>query len=112
MSLYQIPLPNDGTAHDYRLTVEIAGKDYRFLLRWNRRTETWFLSIYRDDGTALIESRAILYGCDVLRSCVTTGKPPGKIYALPTDGDWTPPGLTDFGRRVILYYQPDSSEGG
>jgi hypothetical protein len=100
-----IPTDSSGTIREYTEKIGLEGVAYTFKLSWNVRTETWMLSIAALDGTAIIDGVAVTCGVDLLRGCVVTGRPPGLLFAAPTDGDITRPAIDGLGSRVLLYYR-------
>lgn len=100
-----IPTDSTGTIREYTEQIGLEGVRYTFKFSWNTRTETWMLSLYLVDGTALIEGIAITCGVDLLRGCAVTGRPPGLLFAAPTDNDVSRPGIDGLGSRVLLYYR-------
>lgn len=39
---------------EYEYTLELDGDEYRFVIRWFERSESWFVTIYDADDTALL----------------------------------------------------------
>lgn len=100
-----IPTNSSGTIREYTETIALEGVAYSFKFSWNTRTATWMLSIYALDGTAIVEGIAITCGVDLLRGSVVAGKPPGLLFAAPTDGSPVRPAIDGLGSRVLLYYR-------
>ena len=100
-----IPTNSSGTIREYTETIALEGVAYSFKFSWNTRTATWYLSIYALDGTAIIEGIAITCGVDLLRGSVVAGRPPGLLFAGPTDGSTVRPAIDGLGSRVQLYYR-------
>ena len=100
-----IPTNSNGTIREYTETIALEGVAYSFKFSWNTRTETWYLSICALDGTAIIEGIAITCGVDLLRGSVIAGRPPGLLFAGPTDGSTVRPAIDGLGSRVQLYYR-------
>jgi hypothetical protein len=100
-----IPTDSTGTLREYTEQIALEGVRYLLKLSWNTRMACWMLSLYTDDETAIIEGVAVTCGVDLLRGSAVTGKPPGLLFAGPTDGSVTRPGLTGLGSRVQLYYR-------
>lgn len=100
-----IPTDSSGTIREYTEQVQLEGVKYLVKLSWNTRTETWMLSLYLLDGTAIIEGIAVTCGVDLLRGSAVTGKPPGLLAAIPLDNSVARPGIDGLGSRVQLYYR-------
>lgn len=100
-----IPTDASGTLREYSQQVELEGVVYTLRISWNLRCERWELSVYALDETAVTEGVAITCGVDLLRGSATSTKPPGLLFAGPTDASVARPDLTGLGGRVKLYYR-------
>jgi hypothetical protein len=100
-----IPTNSSGTIREYTETIALEGQLYSFKFSWNTRTETWYLSIATLAGVAVIDGIAITCGVDLLRGSVVAGRPPGLLFAGPTDGSTVRPAIDGLGSRVQLYYR-------
>ena len=60
MALYNLPVDNDGSGRPFSYTVELDGENYNFFVEYNRRIDTWFMSIATQNGVAVIEQIPLL----------------------------------------------------
>lgn len=100
-----IPTDASGTLREYTEIIGLEGVRYTLKLSWNTRTEYWMLSLYTAGSDVIIEGVAVTCGVDLLRGCALGTKPPGLLFAGPTDGDVTRPAIDGLGSRVQLYYR-------
>lgn len=104
--IYRLFVPINPVATDYTFTISLYESDYHCRLRWNDRTEQWFFSLYLADGTACVESRAVVIRNHLLSGCAVEGRPPGTIYAFPLDETYEPVGRLDIDRRIGFFFEP------
>ncbi len=119
-----LELPVDSTVPSYDFEVDLEGATYIFAFDWNRRAQSWFMSIASADGTPLVSNRRVSLGADLIGPGVDPLLPPGRVLAVDTsaasgDTRYTStspypvkltagidPGRYDLGDRVrILYFE-------
>lgn len=100
-----IPTDSSGTLREYSERVALDGAVYELDFAWNTRTDHWYLSVYTDAGTPIAQGCMVINGVDLLRSCTAIGRPPGQIFAVPTDRRNEHAGVAGLGSRVQLYYR-------
>lgn len=101
--LFTIPLANV----PQRFAIELAGRTYTFVSRWNGEMPAWTLDIY-DELTSepLIINLPLVAGADLLSQFGHIGIP-GQLFVY-TDGDeFAPPTLGNMGQEANLYYLVD-----
>ncbi len=105
MAIYElsIEIEND-TVEVFEQEHELDGVAYLFRFAWNRRDESWSLSVYGLDGTLLAGSRKIALGYSLLFGEVGTLLPPGMLLAVDLTNQNEEPARMDLGKRVILVY--------
>lgn len=103
-----IPTISTGELFEYTFHVSLDNVVYRLRLSWNGRMDHWILSVYALDETPIVQGRMVVNGIDLLRGCVVEGRPPGQLFAVPTDRKQEHAGLTGLGSRVQLYYRPEA----
>ena len=103
-----IPVPqNDSATRTWRARLD--GVEYTFEGRFNTRSGRWYLGLLDTDGTRLAGQEKVGGHWPLFRLLI--GGPPGLLFALDTSVKDTqteglPPGLNDFGNRVLLVYVP------
>lgn len=103
-----IPTISTGDLYEYSFGATLDGTIYTLKLSWNERMDHWFLSMYTVDDEIVIEGVMVINGVDLLRSCVETARPPGQLFAVPTDRRQAHAGIDGLGSRVQLYYRPEA----
>lgn len=102
MSLYLLQTLTDGTEH-YRVRDSFEGQDWLIDYDYNVRRGMWTFSVQSLEGVQALAGQAIVCGIQLLARAVNG--PPGKIFAIPEDGNLDAPGLLELGARVKLYYE-------
>lgn len=102
-----IKIPFDTTLADQKLTVSLDGTDYTFRVRWNDRSELWYLSLYDELGSAIFEGMALVLGIDYFDLVVDTRLPQTeglRLFRMQGAGEC---GRDDLGNNCILIYSGD-----
>jgi hypothetical protein len=97
-------LAADAAAPHYDFSTTLEGRVYTLELRWNGRSEAWFLSLFATDGTALLSGRRVVLGAALLGRSSDARLPPGTLIAYDTSGENRDAGRMDLGSRVQLLY--------
>ena len=66
-------------------TVTIGEVQYRARFTWRTRTSSWYLDLYKQDGTALALGRRVSPGWGPLLGLSIEGAPDGYLYASGPD---------------------------
>jgi hypothetical protein len=98
-----LPTLFDGTAN-YTFNVQLDNITYIFEFNWNDRQSAWFFNLLDANSNMLLAGRKVVLGLFMLTEFVSSGFPLGDLTAIDTGGTNQPPGLTELGNRVILYY--------
>jgi hypothetical protein len=97
-------IPIDGTAVDQQFTLELQRVVYAFRFVFNSRDERWYMSMFLEDGTPLIEGTPLTTGMDLLGRFRTEQWPPGSFVVLDTTGRNLEPRRDAFlGSHILLY---------
>jgi hypothetical protein len=109
MAKYELNIEiEDDEVEAFEQEHELDGIAYLLRFAWNRRDESWNLSIYALDETLLAGSRKIAIGYPMLFGEVSNLLPPGMLLAVDLTEQDEEPARLDFGKRVILvYYDED-----
>lgn len=103
MAVREIPLIVGPLAQSLRVTLE--GVPILIRVRWNARAQTWYLSFFASDGTAIAQGIALRAGTPVNgRLGPRPEMPPGQFFVIDTSQQDLDPGPTDLGARVLLTY--------
>jgi hypothetical protein len=110
-TLLTIPVV-EGRAHTTQ-RINLDGRVYTLVMKWNEGQETWYLSLYDSEESPIVQGLRIVSNWPLLRYYhFDTRTPPGELYAQDLTGDGSPPGFDDFGigKRVELtYYAQNAS---
>lgn len=99
----KIPLFPDTPLYSIRVTL--SGAEYVLQFDYNGRQDRWYLHILAIDNTRIVSNMKAVCNWDILRKCVHPLRPPGYLFFLdPQRRDAEPPGFSDLGRRVSLWY--------
>lgn len=93
-------------APDTKYTINLEGQGYDIRLRWNNRSESWFLYLGLTGADPVFKTRLTTIS-DILRPYRgRSGLPPGKLYLLDRKKVYGRPTREDFGieRRFQLVY--------
>jgi hypothetical protein len=106
MTLQRIPT-GEGPQADplFDQTTPLDGTSYKLYFAYNQRAACWYLSIATLDGEPVTTVK-LLCQWDLLLTCVSPLRPPGKLLVISATTDKSPPGLTDLlpGARCALVY--------
>lgn len=92
----------------YTMTTVLDGTDYLLEFRFSQRENCWYFSISTTDGEALVSGVKIVCDRPLLSRFANVKLPTGRLVAIASAEDASPPGLTELGedRRVTLTYLP------
>ena len=88
--------------------VELTGKLFDLVFKFNFRREAWFLSLLDETGTVLLGDTAIVPGKDLFSRNPSSAMPGGRLVVAPRDDTPFTPGLTswDTGAATLVYLEP------
>lgn len=100
VNVFKIPLMNI----PQKFAIDLAGKSYIVLCRYNTEMESWLISMMDGDTEQdIFDSMPLVTGVDLLAQYAYLGIPGSLI--VYTDGDeFTPPTETNLGQECNLYY--------
>lgn len=91
--------------HEYQeAEFQLDGETFRLLVRYNKRIDSWVLSVFDFEGTAVATGRRITVNNFLFPWLVTSARPSGQLMALDSQDEDSDPGHDDLGTRVVLYY--------
>jgi len=102
MATLEIPVRSDLPA--YKFEIDLEGDVFIFFVRYNRRMDSWFLTIRAPQNAEIINSIRLCCGIDLLRGLAAEGKPKGALVVLDTTGANLDPTKSDLGTRHFLMY--------
>ncbi len=93
------------SAHQYyESEFLLDGEPFRLLTRYNKRVESWFVSLYDSAGEPICTGRRLTVGNFLFPWLVGRNRPSGQLLALDTSSQDSDPGELDLGKRVSLMY--------
>jgi hypothetical protein len=102
MAVQELPVTSDPQAYTFQITLD--GTPYNVRFHYNRRRETWHMSIATQDNIDLVNGVPIFVNWPILDRFKDTRLPPGTFMAIDTTGETIDPGQDDFGTRVKMTY--------
>lgn len=82
MTEYVLELPTSEFPN-YSYTTGLDGKEYKLQYIYNVRTSSWYLSIYKTDGSLLLAGVRLVPWLDFLFTHPKTDLPLGSLYLVP-----------------------------
>jgi hypothetical protein len=100
-----ISLPGPRSA-DSKYTTSLEGQGYDIRIRWNNRSESWFLYIGLKGQTPLLKTRIVTNQNLLATYRGIENLPPGNLYLLDYEKSYGRPSRDDFGlnKRFRLIY--------
>lgn len=91
--------------HEYQeAEFQLDAETFKVVTRYNRRIDSWMLSLYDFEGNPVATGRRITVGNFLFPWLVTSARPGGQFIALDTQDEDADPGHDDLGTRVVLFY--------
>lgn len=101
----------DSEHQNQEAEFQLDGENFRLLTRYNKRVDSWFLSLYQDDGTPIATGRRLTVGNFLFPWLVGRNRPAGQLIAIDTTDRDSDPGELDLGNRVqVLYVDAEEME--
>jgi len=89
----------------YEERVRLEGRDFLFRFDWVGREGRFYMGIYDAEESPLLTGIKMIANWGFLtRSKWDDRLPPGELIAIDLEEGGEPPGYTDFGTRVRLFY--------
>ncbi len=84
--------------------IELGGVFYLIRIRWNSRTESWFLHVFDADGNPLVTGKRLVPNYPLME--IHTDKFSGELMVIDKQNDLTNAVITyeNLGRRFLLVY--------
>jgi hypothetical protein len=102
-----IQIPTDQVLPLWDQTVTLDGTDFILGFRLNVRENCYYLIIADVFGNVIIGGVKIVCNVLLLQNVVNPAAPAGDFLAQPTGSD-APPGYSELGGRVVLWYVPQA----
>lgn len=100
VNAFKIPLVNI----PQRFAIDLAGKSYIVLCRYNTEMENWLLSMQDGDTEQdIFDSMPLVTGVDLLAQYAYLGIP-GSLIVYTDGNEFTPPTEKNLGVECNLYY--------
>ncbi len=101
-----LPIVRNSTS--FITDVVLSNKVYKLKYVYNVRDAAWFLSISKQDDTALLNGVKIVVSWELLSKFKDEELPPGELFVLDKTGTGLPIEKNDLGARVELIYLNES----
>lgn len=99
-----LAFPIEPSTPNQRMDFALDGTRYVFEFRWNDRDQAWFMSMFDEQESPIMESVKITLGSIIGSHYVDPRKPPGPIFAADLSNLNQEAGIDDLGERVQVYY--------
>jgi len=105
MKLFELPIENQGLEY-YKFNTNLDGQNYGFRFRYNRRNDTWYVTIYDSNEQVVISDAAVLSYMHSMtaRLGVSGFMPFGDLYCSDVNSGKEDPSYNNFGKVVKLFY--------
>jgi hypothetical protein len=101
--IFEIPVLKDTAAWQQRTSLD--GIDYILEFNWNGRANSWFLTMFEADGTALLESVKLVSNWPLLqRRRATPNLPPGEFFLFDPTYTISSANYEQLGDEIKLFY--------
>lgn len=91
--------------HEYqKVEFPLDGETFRMTFRWNKRIDSWIVSLYEADDTPVAVGRRITVNNLLFPWLVTENRPAGQLIAIDTEDEDADPSHDDLGSRCIIAY--------
>lgn len=103
MALVLIPVAPQ-VPHQTQITA-LDGRPFRLAFGYNGRLDRWFLDLETQAGEALVRSKALVCGADLMRQIrYRPEAPQGSLFVLDTQRTGRDPAFADLGTTHVLAY--------
>ena len=100
VNVFKIPLTNI----PQRFAIDLAGKSYIVLCRYNTEMQSWLISMVDGDTEAdIFDSLPLVTGTDLLAQYAYL-EIPGSLIVYTDGNEFAPPTETNLGQECNLYY--------
>ena len=101
-------LPVSDTLTNYELEISLDGVSYRIRLKFNSRSEAWFLDLFDANGERLRSGIRVVSDWSLLRLFQGEGRPEGDLLTLSSQSSISAPDEDQLGAEVLLTYLGDA----
>jgi hypothetical protein len=105
-------LPFEPSIPNYRFGTTIDSTPYILDVRWNARSNAWFLDVFEVDEVPIFRGAKIVLGTYLGRRANHPLVRRGVLLAVDTSGAGLDAGLDDLGTRVQVRWYPQSEIAG
>ena len=107
MPTYDLPVANNNTGVATSYTITLDDVDYNISYNYNRRIDTWFLTIGNADNSIILEQMPLLLGVNPMVQTFQYSEllPFGDIQVYDDPEDGVDPTLESFGKSKPLIYE-------
>ncbi len=104
MATLVLPARSDFDAYNFQ--IDLDGTIYTLDFAYNYRSETWYVSIFEQDGeTLIVGDIVILINIPLHDQYIDERLPPGRLIAMDETGQNREAGRYNFGSEIKLFYQ-------
>jgi len=106
MRIYDLPVENNRTGNTTQYTINLDDVDYNFAIYYNRRIDTWFLSVSNADNSVVLEQMPLLLGVNPMINTFAYSEllPFGDVQVADDPEDNIDPTLDNLGDSKNLVY--------
>lgn len=99
-----LSIPTFNSTDDYTQSTTLDGKDYVFRFQYNTRSGFWFMSLYDNDESPIVEGRKVVVNRDLLHGVTDARRPVGALVCLEVHDGVDEPTRDSFGVDHVLHY--------
>ena len=93
-----------GLARNFDFRFDCDGVEFEYRLRYNRRDEAWYVSIYTSEGESVREGLKAVVNFDLLFRAAETNRPAGRVYFFDVRTPAIDPVFGELGNPVRFIY--------
>ncbi|MFA6605159.1 MAG: hypothetical protein WCS88_04135 [Patescibacteria group bacterium] len=103
---YLQPYEPASSSPTYDYTIPLGDQTYRLRLRWDQRSESWYLSLSTAADVLLLDGLRMVIGFPLLHQFQHNDKPDGELVLVDTESTGVEAALADLGWRCKLVWIP------
>jgi len=109
--MVNIPLFNQ-ISSEFTQTIKLGKEYYKIRIRWNTRSESWFLHLFDHTGNPLVTGKRLVPNYPLTE--IYSGRFPGELLVLDTRSDLSDARITydNLGKRFLLVYLDEEEADG
>ena len=102
------PIEPQDQSGEWDYTIALGDVEYKIVLNWRERSESWYLSLYDADDVAIFLNRRLSADFPIGQRTITPVELDGVLICVDTtaDGAGVDPGYEDLGYRCQLFFVP------